>query len=594
VLEDKQAWHDDRWSVPVYDLVDGGDVVVAFGRPGATEPSTPWTIADHAGLDRGEVEALAVGGKLAVFARDNTGNLTIAVVAALPAEPNASGCACDTSGGPGAGAVVVFAVVGVLVLRRRRGHALAAATFAVVLALAATQPGCSCSHAPRSCEMNDECTLTTCPQGEVAFCLEGTCQCSDDIPPGRIGPYSKVAVSPSDGSYWVSAYAQTYGDLVVAQMTGGGRIPATQWQWVDGVPDGPVTVPGATIRGGISDAGPDVGMYTSIAVARDGTPMVAYFDRDNASLKFAAKLNGAWQIHVVDAGTGALMPMSGALVGMYTSLTLRADDGRPGIAYLAHVADAAGEHAEVRYASAQTAVPASAGDWQKWTVDTAVVPSGANDVYPLPEGLGLWISSARDPRNQAPVVAYYDRGAGELKLARFDVTSGTFAAANVLAGSNGIDAGWTPSLQVDAMGVAHVAYVDATAENLSYITDAPGAQVEVVDDGYRIVGHTADGYPEPEYDILADAALTLPPGVGPMVAYQDGTTQELLLAQKNLTTGAWSHISIAGATQPWPGAYGFFVSIALAGTDLVMSSWVIDQPADDNWVELFAKPVASF
>src|SRR4029077_18542888 len=100
--------------------------------------------------------------------------------------------------------------------------------------------------------------------------------------------------------------------------------------------------------------------------------------------------------------------LGGTLTGMYTSLTLRSDDNRPGIAYLAHVADANGEHAEVRYASAQLPVPASAGDWQTWTVDTAPVPTGADDVYPLPEGLGLWISSARDPRNQAPVVTYYD------------------------------------------------------------------------------------------------------------------------------------------------------------------------------------------
>jgi len=33
---------------------------------------------------------------------------------------------------------------------------------------------------------------------------------------------------------------------------------------------------------------------------------VTYFDVDTASLKFAAKVNGAWQVHVVDQGTGSI------------------------------------------------------------------------------------------------------------------------------------------------------------------------------------------------------------------------------------------------------------------------------------------------
>jgi len=294
--------------------------------------------------------------------------------------------------------------------------------------------------------------------------------CSDDIPIGMTGPYSAVAASP-DGSMWVSAYSQTYGDLVVAQ-TQGGRIPDESWQWVDGVPDVQPDVPGSMIRGGISANGPNVGMYTSIQVQSDGTVQVTYFDVDNASLKFAALVGGTWQIHTVDAGTGSIMGGTGSLVGMYTSLSLRGDDGRPGIAYLAHVADANGVHAELRYVSAHTSQPQSASDWQHWVVDTGTVPM--DDIYPLPEGLGLWISATRDPRTQAPVVAYYDRGAGLLKLSRFDTSSGNFGAPVVLDGSqsSGIDAGWTPSVKVDAQGVAHVAYINATSDALMYTNDA--------------------------------------------------------------------------------------------------------------------------
>ena len=74
-----------------------------------------------------------------------------------------------------------------------------------------------------------------------------------------------------------------------------------------------------------------------------------------------------------------------------------------------------------------------------------------------------------------------------------------------------------------------------------------------------------------------------------MVVYQDATTQEMLLAHRD-TDGTWKRDPIAGATMPWPGAYGFFASAALTATDVVMSTWVINQPEDDNWVEVFTRP----
>jgi hypothetical protein len=280
----------------------------------------------------------------------------------------------------------------------------------------------------------------------------------------------------------------------------------------------------------------------------------------------------------------------GGKVGMYTSITLRADDGRPGIAYLAHVTDAAGEHAEVRFVQASVAAPQGPADWKMYVVDTAPVPPvdpAHPDVYPLPEGLGLFISSARDPRDQSPVVVYYDRTAGELKMSRYNPSSDAFGAAVVLDGGNGVDDGWNPSVAVDSNGTVHAAYVDATSDELLFISE--GSPAQVIDDGYRVVGMSIDGYPKPEFHQVADAGLVLPAGVGPMVVYQDATTQELLLAQQQ-TNGMWTHVSVAGATQPWPGAYGFFASIALEPSNAVLSNWVIDQPTGDNWVEVFTKP----
>jgi hypothetical protein len=277
---------------------------------------------------------------------------------------------------------------------------------------------------------------------------------------------------------------------------------------------------------------------------------------------------------------------------MYTSLTLRSDNGFPGVAYLAHVFDGSGaEHAEVRFAAAQTAFPTAASDWQFWVVDTGDVPAaGSDDPYPLPGGLGLFITASRDPSTNAPVVAYYDRGNGELKMSQFDNGSGAFEAPVVL-GVTADDAGWSPSVQVDTSGVPQIAYVDVTENDLNFVTAGSAGSNEVVDNGYRIVGTTVDGLPEPTFDFVGyDASLVLENGTTPYIAYQDSTTQELLLGYEG-SDGTWTHMSIAGATSPWPGAYGFFASAAIAPGAIVMSSWVIDQPTNDNWVEVFRQDV---
>jgi MYXO-CTERM domain-containing protein len=603
IFDEKAEWDGDQLKVPVWDVVDGREIEVAWGRPGEDKPETNWVPANDASLARASAQLLGdkSGGEIVMFARDQQGNQTVALIAPFHGQAGASGCSCDSGkSSPSAGSLALFGLVGLGMFGRRRRRVIPRAVRTVaknaafvvgVGMLAAFVPGCSCGKAAgQACETVEDCGPDFCPKGQLPFCIDNECVCSDDIPAGKIGPYSDVAVG--GGTIWVSAYAQSHGDLVVAQAFGG-RIPTESWDWVDGVPEGPVIIPGSKIRGGIEDAGTDVGMYTSIAVTSNGEPMVTYFDRDSASLKFAAKVGGVWQTHIVDQGTSQIDPGSGgSLVGMYTSLTLRTDDGRPGVAYLAHVADQNGERAEVRYAAAQTQFPTSSADWQTWVVDTAPIPENPDEVYPLPGGLGLFIDSARNPMNQAPVVAYYDRTNGDLKVSKFDPATGKFATPTVIDGTNGVDAGWSPSVQVDANGVINVAYVGATNDDLKFTTDAAMAKKEVVDDGYRIVGMTVDGLPKPEFHFVGDdAGLVLPGnGANPMVVYQDATTQELLLATKG-ADGMWTRTSVAGATDPWPGAYGFFASAALSPTDLVMSSWVIDQPNDDNWVEVFSQPL---
>lgn len=601
----KAEWDGDQLKIPVWDVVHGKDVEVAFGEVGADAPGTKWVPAREASLARTSAALLSEShnGELAVFARDELGNQTIAIVAPFHGQAGESGCSCETTGAPGAGSLILFGIVGLVLVRRRRGtvlhvvrRALASrqvrtlSMFAGIVAVSSLVPACSCgNNAGQSCETAADCGPEFCEEGQLPFCIDNTCVCADDIPAGRIGLYSDVAVG--GGQIWVSAYASTRGDLVVAKAIGG-RIPTETWEWVDGVPDGPVVVPDSKIRHGIDEPGDDVGMYTSIAVAGDGTPMVSYFDRETASLKFAARVGGVWQTHIVQQGTTQIDAGSGGtLAGMYTSLTLRTDDGRPGIAYLAHVQDQNGKRAEVRYATATTASPASSADWQVTTVDTAPIPENPDEIYPLPGGLGLFVDSALNPMNQAPVVVYYDRTNGDLKLARYNPSNNTFGTPVILDGSDGVDAGWSPSVQVDANGVAHVTYVAATGDDLKYTTDAASAPKETVDDGYRIVGTTVDGLPKPEFHFVGDDAnITIPAGGQPMVTYQDATSHELLLATRK-SDGTWQRESIAGNTDPWPGAYGFFAASVIADGNLVMSTWVIHQPENDNWVEVLTKPI---
>jgi MYXO-CTERM domain-containing protein len=532
---------------------------------------------------------MVIDGGIAVFARDEAGNVTETLVG-FHGQTSATGCSCNTTGGPGAGSLVLFGIVAFGLGRRRRRVfsrrvRRIALHLGVILAIGA-MPACDCNNKEQACETATDCT--DCPAGQIPYCLDNTCVCSDDIPAGHVGPYSDVGTNAS-GSVWVSAYAQTHGDLIVAQSMGG-RIPDDAWEWVDGVPDGPVTVPGSKIRGGVEDDGPNVGMYTSIAVAADGTVYVSYYDVDRGALKLAIRgLDGTYAISDVELANAVGDPGSSTnSVGMYTSISFD-QSGQPGIAYLAHLSDGTNTRAEVHWAQAHTIAPAGPNDWTVTVADTGTIPpddASNPNIYPLPEGLGLFIDSERDLQGN-PVITYYDRGKGLLKVAKWDAGMSKFDAAITFDGSAGNDVGWSPSVQVGPDGKVNVAYVDATTDDLKYITE--GGMPEIIDDGYRIDGTTVDGLPKPVYHLVGDdAGLVLANGV-PQVVYQDDTTQELLLATKG--ANGWTHESIAGATDPWPGAYGFFASDALSSTDLVMSTWVIDQPTGENWVEVFSRPI---
>jgi MYXO-CTERM domain-containing protein len=211
VFEDKTEWTDGQMKVDVWDIVDGEDIEIAFGAVGDDEPQTKWEPARTSTLALATAKHLADlgNGDLLVFARDQQGNRTIAMVAPFHGQAGASGCSCDSGKAPSAGSLLLFGLVGLgLFGRRRRTIRLSAnakrivkktakqlAFVASVGILTAFVPACSCGKSSgQSCETKEDCGPDFCPKGQLPYCIDNECVCSDDIIAGRVGPYSDVGV----------------------------------------------------------------------------------------------------------------------------------------------------------------------------------------------------------------------------------------------------------------------------------------------------------------------------------------------------------------------------------------------------------------
>jgi hypothetical protein len=120
VVTAKTGWDGDRFAVHGYDIVGGTAIQIAFGAPGADEPSTGWQAGGVATLSRVEAAALAPDGELTVFLEDEQGNRSVATVAPFHGQAGASGCACDASRRAPASSVLLLLLVGLRLRRRRR------------------------------------------------------------------------------------------------------------------------------------------------------------------------------------------------------------------------------------------------------------------------------------------------------------------------------------------------------------------------------------------------------------------------------------------------------------------------------------------
>ncbi len=604
----------DDFVLPATDLVTADDAIeYSFAPIGDPERGTPWTRNGGRLGVRELVELAGEDGRIVVSARDELGNVssttldTSTFVGFHGRTPAGGGCSCHAGSGPHSHGEPLAAVLGALfvalVAFRRRAGLLLLATlrrlrpiarwlpFVAIFLIGAFTPGCNCDPAPPgvvACMVDEDCA-DACLPGEIGICLDGTCQCLPDLPIGAMGQYSDLAIGGAGGA-WVSAYNEEYGDLVVAFVTEDGRVPTSAYAFIDGVPNGPVVIEGSEVRGGIRAKGDDVGLYTSIAVGSDGEPMVSHYDRSNGSLRFAQKDGEFWNTMDVDKGEGDADP--GENVGRWSSISV-GPDGRPGIAYYALVNEGGGvQRTEVRFAQASKTHPTLVSDWNLFIVDSLAVPPPEDptaDPPPLPEGIGLFLTSAR-MANGAPVIAYYDRPNGDLKVVFFDQANNIWLDPVVADGADGSDVGWYPSIAVDASDVVHLTYVNAGNDDLLY-TNLSVNTPEVIDDGYRQDGVTDDGLPLPVFHFVGDDSGLVVAGALTAVAYQDATSHELLFSIRNNNDGTWTWTSMAGAdTETWGGGYGFYATADIDGDNVVLSSYVIDQQNYDYWVEIFRLP----
>ncbi|MGZ3438633.1 MAG: hypothetical protein ACXVDD_03930, partial [Polyangia bacterium] len=537
----------------------------------------PWIVGDHAyspvQLD---------GASVSVQVRDEAGNVGALGFHGRSTAPSTGGCGCDLGARGRDATLPIVLVVGFALLLSRRRY--------VWLRRIAIVGGAACLAAT---------VLAT------GGCSHGLGKGDYANPIDEIGRYHDVVFK--SGTLYVSAYDDTMGDLVYTEISDPAKNPS--WQVIDGIDPAATADTKDGYRGGISDPGPDVGRWTSIALS-SGKPMIAYFDVSNGALKFA---RGPHPFDVTTVDQGATTDVD---VGMYAALSVD-QGGVPTIAYVAS-GMSAGDHytSELRVAVAANDHP-SASDWSISTVDSTVIscagrcgagtacvvptmvngmPNGdpskstcvAVDAAPctatcsatqaciakactnvlqapkapdLYEGIGLFVNARRNSQGQL-VLVYYDREQGDLKMA---VGAPGAWQVSLLDGNDPTtDVGQFASVQLGADDSVHVAYVDAISDRLLYKHIAGGAvpmSPDVVDDGTR-----GDG----PHSVGGGANLALDVSGNPRIVYQDQNTSDLEVATN---AGAWAHMDLETGLA----GFGYYPHQVYADGKLYMTEFVYDR-----------------
>ncbi|WP_235879705.1 MYXO-CTERM sorting domain-containing protein [Polyangium aurulentum] len=571
-------------ALDVRDRISGGDEPLVRYRLDDGMWSE-WKLASElARVDVGEASDIAIE------AKDAEGNIAEAQQALIRGKilESAEGCGCSVVGEdrPSSKAAWLFAL-GMLgmVLRfgRRRSakapspaparpaagqkarRALRALTGLAIIGAAGSFSGCSCGgdeqvSAQYHCDpaANPPCTT---------------------LEPGLIGAYTSVAVSGS--TVWVAGYVEanwvdeySWGDLAVGQWNG----ERVGWSVIDGVPADPPVDPAqfnkSAFRGGQTEAGDDVGLWTSIAVDDAGRPAVAYYDRTHRALKFAQSTASGWSVMTVET-----QPQSD--IGRYAKLLFVG--GKPVIAYLSI---GPGENgavtSKVRLAKGASAAPTES-DWTfedvavntatpcreynctlsevcvadtgmctkkensdactpKCSSGSACVDQGgaaacadivdATKLDSYPEAYGDYVSMAKTPDGGVGI-AFYDRIHTDLVIATKEGEAWKTLVVDGAApdGADTGDMGIGSSLFIDDKGDWHLSYVDGLSEGLRYAQVTKGTTVKILDladDGLTVDGATK--FEDGQHLVGDDSRVYVSASGEIHITYQDATAGKLRYA----------------------------------------------------------------
>jgi hypothetical protein len=385
-------------------------------------------------------------------------------------------------------------------------------------------------------------------------CCDLACKCVSQPPvvPTRIGRYARIV--HTGGAILVSAYDAEFGDLVVVRHNKDGAQSGIDY--VDGVPSEPPTGDPAGARGGVRTPGPNVGTHTSIAADASGFGRVAYHDVDNNALKVAIEgPAGVWSSHVVDAAATAGVGQ----VGTFTDTKVLAN-GTILVSYLAHdtlLAGIDGPATGVKLARSRTPIPQSASDWELIVVDAraiVTVEGAREEAKEMPRARGLHTALVLDGADA--VIAYYDHGDGDVRVARVPA-GGTTATVSVIDG-DGTDGRLTGDVgRFPAPGIVGddllLTYEDASRHTVRFwrgprATPGTGGTYAV-----------ADQLREPERSgshFLGAGGRMSTAGSRPVLVYQDATTLDLRFATLEGAT-------FAATTVLSEGAHGFYSDVAV-------------------------------
>ncbi len=608
-----------------FDLVTPRDRL----RYAVAEGEHSWRTLDRPALSLDEARRLAAatGGRLGVSVTDEAGHRTVKWVTLQGEAPQApqpgpgvGWLGCSTAGA-GTGLFWVLLLAGLALLRRRRLSLLVLVLgLGSWIACSDEAPGGN-GNENNACVDFTDCEHLQCQEGQAPDCVDGTCQCVDDLPLGQIGTHSSLAIVPGPVAY-VAAYNRTYGDLMLARFSPPGIVPhrlyepgGHGWEFVDGVPGGPVDYPHSEVRGGVSRKGDDVGTHTAIGVTLESrNPMIAYRDETHGSVKFAWFDGENWHIHVVDDG-GSEDPEQGD-AGYYIAMSQSRTDGKPAIAYVAPRIPTQDPNepfvCQLRYAEAMVETPSAPEDWVLYVVDQVVVPERPEDAPPedWPACTGLHVSMFRKS-DDSPVLAYYDSVKGNLVMSELVTEAdGTkhFSEPLVVAGqaedgSDTGDVGLFPSVFVTESGgtVYHYSFADRRLRRLYYYNTTMDGPV-VVDDGYRMETNPVTGRPMPVSHFVGWDSKLYVSGDTVFVAYQDGTSHELRIATTRLDQDPtdWRYEVLAGDEPAFQGAYGFYINFVVHSGTAYLSSYVINEHAQPDqlggravryFVEIFERPI---